>query len=244
VPPTHHNFDVAHVTVIVLTFATPFILAWIAKRRPSGRFTAATAWCIAGFLVANAIAQWVYHLATGQMNTQRAMPMQLCDWALVATVVALLTRRQRWYEPAYFWGLGGTLQAIITPNLDCGFPTFRWISFFITHSGIVAGVLFMTGAMNLRPRPISMLRVLFWSEVYLACALAVNTLTGANYGFLSRKPDGPSLLDCLSQSHALYVLEMNLLAIVFFAILYLPFAAWDAWNALRPDNPVSNRPIQ
>jgi hypothetical protein len=79
VPPTHHNFDVAHVTVIVLTFATPFILAWIVRRRPSGRFTAATAWCIAGFLVANAIAQWVYHLATGQMNTQRAMPMQLCD---------------------------------------------------------------------------------------------------------------------------------------------------------------------
>jgi hypothetical integral membrane protein (TIGR02206 family) len=148
-------------------------------------------------------------------------------------VVALITRRLRWYEPAYFWGLGGTLQAIITPNLDCGFPAFRWISFFITHSGIVAGVLFMTAAMGLRPRPISLARVLLWSEVYLACALAVNALAGANYGFLSRKPDGPSLLDYLSQTHTWYVLEMNLLAIVFFAILYLPFAAWDWWQGKR-----------
>ena len=31
-------------------------------------------------------------------------------------IVALWTGNRRWLEIAYFWGIAGTLQAIITPN--------------------------------------------------------------------------------------------------------------------------------
>jgi len=68
---------------------------------------------------------------------------------------------------------------------------------------------------------------MLWSEVYLGAALVVNGLTGANYGFLSHRPFGKSLLDYLSDSHWLYIVEMNLLAAVFYLVLYSPWAIGD-----------------
>jgi len=71
------------------------------------------------------------------------LPLQLCDWAMAVIIVALWTGNRRWLEVAYFWGIGGTLQAIITPNLRYGFPDLRFISFFVAHSGIIIGIVFL-----------------------------------------------------------------------------------------------------
>lgn len=54
--------------------------------------------------------------------------------------------------------------------------------------------------------------------------MAVDHLTGVNYGFLLRKPVVASILDYLSDSRWLYILELEGFALLFFAILYLPFA--------------------
>jgi uncharacterized membrane protein YwaF len=58
-------------------------------------------------------------------------------------------------------------------------------------------------------------------------ALLVNALTGGNYGFLSHKPPTRSMLDLFSNTHWLYVLEINLTGWIFFAALYLPWAIAD-----------------
>jgi hypothetical integral membrane protein (TIGR02206 family) len=156
----------------------------------------------------------------------------MCDWATVVIMIALWTGNRRWFEVAYFWGIGGTLQAILTPNLRHGFPDFRFISFFVAHCGIIVGVVFLMLTRRLRPYPISIVRAFIWSEVYFVVAMIVDQLTGVNYGFLLHKPEAFSLLSYLSDSRPLYLLEMHLLALVFFAVLYLPFAISDALNRM------------
>ncbi|CAN5507333.1 TIGR02206 family membrane protein [soil metagenome] len=231
--PGFHNFDRTHLLVMALTVAVPLLLAWIARRTRSEVFVRMAYWILAVILGANFVARYIHLHIYGQLTIVRLLPMQLCDWALVVTIGALLTRSQRWFELAYFWGLGGTFQAIITPNLTCGFPTFTFLSFFLTHSGIVAAVLFLLFATSLRPHPISLLRVLLWSEIYLACALLANWLSGANYGFLSRKPTGTSILGRLSDISWTYVLEINALTVVLFAVLYFPFLCCDFASSWR-----------
>ena len=49
------------------------------------------------------------------------LPMQMCDWGMAVVIVAMWTGNQRWFEVAYFWGIGGTLQAVLTPNLQFWF---------------------------------------------------------------------------------------------------------------------------
>lgn len=213
--------------MIALTVGLP-ALFWATARGPGREgYRRGVRYGLAGLLLVNWIGYEVNRAGVGQFDAAHALPMQLCDWAMFAVIAALVTLRCAVYEVAYFWGLAGTLQAILTPNLREGFPSLWFISFFVAHSGIVVGVLYLTLVEGLRPGPWSILRALLWSEVYLAGALMANSMTGANYGFLSHRPFGHSLLDYLSDNHAMYLIELNLLAAGFYLVLYLPFWVRD-----------------
>ncbi len=227
-PPVFYPYGLSHWVVIGLTIGLPLFF-WATAREP-GRagYRAGIRYGLSALLFVNWIAYEVNRAGVGQFDMAHAAPMQLCDWAMFAVIAALVTLRRGVYEVAYFWGLAGTFQAILTPNLKEGFPSPWFISFFVAHCGIVVGVLYLTAVEGLRPRPWSIARALLWSEVYLAAALAVNEFTGANYGFLSHRPFGKSLLDYLSDNHTLYIIEMNLLAVAFYLLLYAPFWVRDS----------------
>jgi hypothetical integral membrane protein (TIGR02206 family) len=161
------------------------------------------------------------------MDWRQMLPMQMCDWGMVVVIVAMWTGSQRWFELAYFWGIGGTLQAVLTPNLRFGFPDWRFISFFTSHCGIIVGVVFLMLTRGYRPYPISIVRVWLWSEFYFVVTFIVDGLTGFNYGFLLHKPEAFSILSFLSDSRPLYLLQMHGVALVFFLALYAPFAVVD-----------------
>ena len=220
-------FGLAHLIVIALTVSLPFVLAafvrksrWPRSERLIGRFFAL-------LLLMNYVGFEIYLAATEGLVWQKALPFQLCDWAMVAIIVAFLTGRERWLEVAYFWGIGGTLQAIITPDLKYAFPDVHFFTFFIAHSGIVVAIAFMMIVKRFRPHWMSIVRVFAWSELYFVVTIVVDLLTGENYGYLLHKPAAASLLDALSDDRVIYILQMHLLALIFFVVLYLPFAAYD-----------------
>ena len=122
---------------------------------------------------------------------------------------------------------------MLTPDLKYGFPDLRFLSFFIAHSGIIIGVIFLMLTRRLRPYPVSIVRAFAWSEVYFVCAMIADYFTGVNYGYLVHRPEAFSLLSYLSDSRPLYLLQMQLLALVFFVALYLPFALYDLLGKSR-----------
>jgi uncharacterized membrane protein YwaF len=73
----------------------------------------------------------------------------------------------------------------------------------------------------------SIVRVWLWSEFYFVVTLIADELTGSNYGFLLHKPEAFSILSFLSDSRLLYLLEMHGVALLFFLVLYAPFAIFD-----------------
>ena len=228
--PVFQLFGLAHLVVLFLTIAIPLGLGLAVRRTNSRRIDHAVAVCLALLLVVNYLGYAGYLLQRRQFVWQQALPFQLCDWAMVTVIVALLTRRQSWSEVSYFWGIGGTFQAILTPNLPAGFPSIRFLSFFVGHCGIVAGVIYLIVARRFRPSFGSIWRTLAWSELYLVATLAVDRLTNVNYGFLLHKPEAASILDYLSTTHWLYLVQLNALALAFFALLYVPFLATDLWR--------------
>lgn len=191
------------------------------------------AYLLAGMLLFNYLGYEVYLAMTAGLTWSKALPFQLCDWAMVAVIVALLTARERWLEVAYFWGIGGTLQAIITPDLKYAFPDVRFLTFFIAHSGIVVAIAFMMIVKQYRPHWFSIVRTFAWSELYFVVTIVVDLLTGENYGYLLHKPAAASLLDVLADQPVAYILQMHLLALVFFVLLYLPFALYDVVRSAR-----------
>jgi hypothetical integral membrane protein (TIGR02206 family) len=222
-----HPFGAAHVTVIFLTIVVPFFLAFTVRRTKSRLLERSIAFAISALLLINYVAYLIVARQFGVTSWQKTLPLQLCDWAMFVIIGALWTGNRRWLEIAYFWGIGGTLQAIITPNLRFGFPDLRFLSFFVAHSGIIIGIVFLMLIYGFRPRPIGIVRTFVWTELYFIIVFTIDLLTGENYGFLLHKPEAFSLLSYLSDWRPLYLLQFHGLAFLFFCLLYAPFAIVD-----------------
>ncbi len=216
-------FGPLHLTILLLTVAVPYFLSRLTRRQERVGAARYLAVSIAVILIVNRILSivWGAHMGT-LLRWQDALPMHLCDWASFAVIVALVWRGQLAYELAYLWGLAGTLQAVLTPDLAYTFPNPFFIGFFVDHCGIIVSVLFLTWGLGMRPRPGVVLRGWGWTQVYVLCAGLVDWLTDTNYGYLLRKPLHGSLMDFLGPGHW-YVLSLEGLSLVFFTVLYAPF---------------------
>jgi len=155
-----------------------------------------------------------------------ALPMDLCSWAAIATIVALVRPNQKAYELAYFWAMAGTLQGLLRPGIPYDFPEYRFIEFTIFHGGIIAAVLFMTFGMKLRPLPSSLRRVVVWSLIYMAAAGVTDWLLKVDYGFLRSKPIYPSLFD-LMPDWPWYLPVLVVLGLFSMLVFYTPFFIAD-----------------
>lgn len=216
-----------HIVFLAITCLAPVALCSASRRLKSERFDRGVARGIAGLLLASEAGEFLFKVLVERLPRAATLPMHLCDWATLATAAALWWQAPRCFEVAYFWGLAGTVQGLLTPALDSRLAAWRQCVFFVVHSGIVVGVLFLVFAKRMRPVPASLPRVFLWSELYLLTALTVNALTGQNYGFLAHPPPTPSLLDLFSQTHWLYVATINGVALTAFALLYLPWGLAD-----------------
>ena len=214
-------------SAIAFTFLAPLILWALARWFPTPRFGTLVRRVLAVGLLAFEVAEPAGKIVLGEATLANTLPMQLCDWVLLAVAASLWFRWQLGFELGYFWGLAGTIQALFTPAIDPAVPAWRLFIFFYFHALVVVSVLHLLIAERCRPWPQSLVRVFICSEIYAAAAIAVNALTGGNYGFLAHKPPQASMLDLFSDTHWLYILGINAMAFLFFPLLYLPWLAWD-----------------
>jgi hypothetical integral membrane protein (TIGR02206 family) len=224
--PSFVTFGRSHEIVLALTVAVPLVLALVLRATGSRAFERAVRWILAA-AIAGIWALWfaVFH-RMGWLNLGNALPMDLCSWAAVATVVTLLRPNQKSYELAYFWALAGTVQGLVTPDIPFDFPEFRFVEFSVFHGGIIAAVLFLTVGMKMRPYPASIPRVIGWSLVYMAAAGITDWALGVNYGFMRAKPGHASLYD-LMPGWPWYLVVVVVLALLSVMVCYAPFFVAD-----------------
>jgi hypothetical integral membrane protein (TIGR02206 family) len=219
-------FGSSHLAVLATMLIAPMLLALLARMSGSARTAQLFAWLLAAIAIVSKIATYVFASINGELDARDSLPMHLCDWAGVAAVVALIARGQIAYELAYFWGLAGTLQAMITPDLKYDFPDSRAFTFFINHGVIISAVIFLTFGARMRPWPKSIVRVFAISQIYVLAACAVDYLLNENYGYFRAKPEHASLMDHLGP-WPVYAILLEPLALVSFCIYYAPFFAAD-----------------
>jgi hypothetical integral membrane protein (TIGR02206 family) len=168
----------------------------------------------------------------GWLNWSDALPMNLCDWAAIATIIAVFTRNQRAYELAYFWALAGTLQGLITPGTPYDFPEVRFIIFSISHAGLIAAVLYLTLGTRMRPYMSSLLPVIGWSLFYAAAAGLTDWLLNVDYGFLRAKPVNVSLFDFMPEWPR-YIPLLIALGFLSTLVYYAPWFLIDMFRRRR-----------
>jgi hypothetical integral membrane protein (TIGR02206 family) len=225
------------ISALLFTVLAPFAVWLLDRRIRSTRVLRVLERLLAVVLILSSAAEIAMKWKDADTSAATMLPMQLCDWALLLISAALWWHWKRGFEIAYFWGLAGTIQALFTPAIPADLAWLRACGFFFIHAGIVAGIFHLLLTQRWRPTPRSLLYAIGVSEIYLVVALAVNALTGGNYGFLSHKPPTKSLLDLFSDTHWIYILQINLVAVFAFALLYGPWFVADLIKGRRVKPP-------
>lgn len=173
------------------------------------------------FLFEAALYGWYFYY--GQFTLEQSLPLQLCSISYLLSILILFFPRYRLYEFLYFAGVGGALQALLTPAaILSGYPHFTYFYFFVGHGAIVWIALYMTWVYEYRPTWGSIWRVLLMLNILLAVVIPVNRITGGNYLFVAEKPAGDTLLNFLGP-WPWYLLSLEGVAFLLFTLLYLPF---------------------
>lgn len=223
-----------------------------AARQNANEIRTAICRTVAALLLAYAVTWPCYRLLIGEWRVADSVPLHLCDLAVYVTAAALWAAcgsrpvqsrqgdahnstpadsphepgrpsREQWlFELAYYWGIGGTTQALLTPDLRFGFPHFQFYKFFAGHGLTIVGILMLAAGVGLRPRRGSALRTWAFTVGLLPPVMLFNWLTGSNYMYLCGPPKNASLFDYFGP-WPLSVLTLIGVALVMMHLCYAPY---------------------
>lgn len=211
-----------HILIVALTVVVSVLLIYIGRRHEGKSYTYKIGSAIGAILLINYFVYVGYRIHAGLWMIRYDLPMELCNWAALATMFAFFTRNRTLAEIAYFWVMAGSINGVISPDLPFSFPHIYFFIFHIAHSGLVIGSLYLVFGLKWYPRPGAIRRVFIVSQVYLATAFVINYALGGNYGYTMAKPGSASLFDYLGP-WPYYLLSLEGMALVLYFLLYVPF---------------------
>jgi hypothetical integral membrane protein (TIGR02206 family) len=156
----------------------------------------------------------VLQLLPGDYDLGSSLPLQLCDLAWVAAVVALWTRHWAATALVYYWGLTLTVQGILTPSLEELFPDPRYFMFWGMHFLTVWAAVYLTFGLRVPVTWRSYRVAVLGTAGWVAAVTLFNATTGTNYGYLNRKPSVGTLLDLFGPWPGYVVVEVAVVAAV------------------------------
>ena len=159
------------------------------------------------------------------------LPITVCGWAVVFASYMVIGKSQRLFDICYFWLLCGSVFALITPTVITytGPTRFRYYQFWAEHTLGYVAVFYMIFVHNMRPTIKSAIRAYGALMVLAVIAYFSNRMIGpgANYLFLAKPEDTPSVLDILPPNFALRTFIMAGVITLLFALAYLPWYLKD-----------------
>jgi hypothetical integral membrane protein (TIGR02206 family) len=217
-----------YLVAVAVVVAAGVTLCTCARLRP-GRWTIVAARVLALVLLADGLSFVTAKAVAGTFSAKTDLPLALCDAALVVAAAACWWRTPVLVELTWFWGLAGTLQAVVTPDLSAGFPHLVFIQYLAGHLVIVLAAVYLVVGLRIAPRRGTVVTTFAITVAYSALVGLVDALSGANYMFLRRPPGNWTLLRVLGP-WPWYIPNAAGVALVLIGILDLPF-----WLARRHD---------
>jgi len=196
--------------------------ACLAARRRPGPWTRTVSRLVGVVLLADACSYSVGLIVAGTWSARTSLPLPLCDVAVLVAAAACFLRAPLLVELTYFWGLAGTLQGVLTPDLSIGFPHLVFWQYVVGHLAVVFAALFLVVGIGIVPRRYAVPRVFAVTAAYTAVVGLADALTGANYMFLRRPPGEWTLLRLLGP-WPWYLLTAAGAALVLLVVLDAPF---------------------
>ena len=222
-------YSAMHAAVVVVFVLTTACFVWLRRRWSesprAGKLDRALG--ISALIIW--LAYKLYVWLPGVRAMEYSLPLQMCDVTGLIAPLALLSGRRSLRAILYFWGIGLSALAFITPDLHEGMTTGRFWLFWLSHAAIVGSALYELAGRRFRPDWRDWRTPVVAATVYLALVLPFDVLTGFDYGYVGRPAPGqPAILDALGRWPGRVAVQAVLVAAEL-ALLLLP---WELFRRL------------
>ena len=234
------NFSAAHFLPILLAVATIFLIHRF--QQPLRRWKSEEKLRY-GLAFALIICEMSYFwrlvgVPALQPNPVDHLPITVCGWAVVFCSYMVIGKSQMLFDISYFWLFSGTIFALITPTVITytGPTRFRYYQFWLEHTLGYIAIFYMIFVHGMRPTFRSAVRSYTALGILAVIAYCANQLIGpgANYLFMAKPEDTPSILDILPPNFALRVAVMAAAVTLMYGLAYLPWYLKDRKTAKAP----------
>lgn len=166
------------------------------------------------------------------------LPITVCGWSIVFCSYMVIGKSQSLFDISYFWLFSGTIFALITPGavLATTGPTrYRYYQFWVEHTFGYISIFYMMFVHKMRPTVRSAIKSYGLLAVLAVVAYTANSILGpgANYLFMAKPEDTPSILDILPPIFAVRILIMAGAVTLLFFLSYLPWFLKDRKARLK-----------
>jgi hypothetical integral membrane protein (TIGR02206 family) len=229
-------FSLPHIIALLIVAALNVVMVLALKKVDSKKVNRYFCYILSFILLAQELSLNIWYICVGQWSVGHHLPLHLCGLAVVLSPIMLIKKKKLLYELFYFWGMGGAIQSILTPDNSYAFPHYRMIQTFVSHGAIIMAIIYMTFVEGYRPTFKSLVKTIVITNIYMGIIGLFNLLVNGNYLYICSPPDTPSIIDVLVKIFGpwpWYILGLEVIGIISLLVYYAPFAVKDLITRLR-----------
>jgi len=240
--PEFQNFTLAHFLPILVAAGLIFAVWYCRDSLRSCKREAMFRYALAFILIISEMSYYWRLIAIPSLgpNPVDHLPIAVCGWVAIFGSYMVIGKSQTLFDICYFWLLSGSVFALITPTVITytGPTRFRYYQFWAEHTMGYVAVFYMIFVHKMRPTIKSAVKAYIALLILAVIAFCANRIIGpgANYLFLAKPEDTPSVLDILPPNFALRTLVIVAVITALFVLSYLPWYLKDKKAAKPKEN--------
>lgn len=226
------NFTLAHFLPILVAAGIIYLIFRFRKNIREMKHEHIFRYVLAFMLIVSEMSYYWRLVAVPELgpNPVDHLPITVCGWVVVFSSYMLVGKNQTLFDISYFWVFAGTIFALITPTVITytGPTRYRFYQFWAEHLLGYIAIFYMIFVHGMRPTWKSFAKSYAGLAVLATIAYFVNDmLPGANYLFMAKPEDTPSILDILPPNFLLRLAVMVAAVSTLFFVAYLPWFIKD-----------------
>ena len=236
------NFTLAHFLPILLMVAVILLIYYFRQSLHRWQFEKTLRYVLAFALIVCEMSYFwrLVAIPSLQPNPVDHLPITVCGWAVIFCSYMVVGKSQTLFDISYFWLFSGSVFALITPTVITytGPTRFRYYQFWLEHTLGYVAIFYMIFVHGMRPTIRSAIKSYGALMVLAVVAFTANRMIGpgANYLFLAKPEDTPSVLDIRPPNFLLRTTIMGIAITAMFVLAYLPWYLKDRKAAPIPES--------
>ncbi len=227
------NFTFAHFAPVLIMVGLIFLIRHYRDQLRVSKWDKWLRYIMAFALIFSEMSYYWRLIAMPELgpNPVDHLPITVCGWAVVFASYMVIGKSQTLFDISYFWLLSGSVFALITPTVISytGPTRFRYYQFWLEHTLGYVAVFYMIFVHGMRPTVKSAVKAYVAMVGLAVIAFFANRIIGpgANYLFMAKPEDTPSILDILPPNFVLRLVVMAAAITAMFGLAYLPWYLMD-----------------